>query len=97
MTFDNIDHEHYNYWSLTSLTNFFNQFEAKIVRVERISTHGGSIRIYIKRDKKTKIESIKWEKKVCKLKFFECLFAIEGDQIPFQGLGLRGCRNRFRV
>ncbi len=57
LTFDNIYHEHYNYWSLTSLTNFFNQFEAKIFRVERISTHGGSIRIYIKRDKKTKIEN----------------------------------------
>ena len=26
LTFDNIYHEHYNYWSLTSLVNFFNQF-----------------------------------------------------------------------
>ena len=24
LTFDNIYHEHYNYWSLTSLVNFFN-------------------------------------------------------------------------
>jgi len=24
LTFDNIYHEHYNYWSLTSLNNFFN-------------------------------------------------------------------------
>ena len=30
LTFDNIYHEHYNYWSLTSLTYFFNQFGAKI-------------------------------------------------------------------
>ena len=30
LTFDNIYHEHYNYWSLTSLVNFFNQFNAKI-------------------------------------------------------------------
>ncbi len=56
LTFDNIYHEHYNYWSLTSLINFFNQFEAKIYRAERINTHGGSIRVYIKRDKKVKIE-----------------------------------------
>ena len=26
LTFDNIYHEHYNYWSITSLVNFFNQF-----------------------------------------------------------------------
>ena len=57
LTFDNIYHEHYNYWSLTSLINFFNQFDAKIFRVERINTHGGSIRIYIKKDKKVKIEN----------------------------------------
>ncbi len=56
LTFDNIYHEHYNYWSLTSLINFFNQYDAKIYRAERINTHGGSIRIYIKKDKKVKIE-----------------------------------------
>ena len=57
MTFDNIYHEHYNYWSLTSLINFFNNFKVKIYRVEKIKTHGGSIRVYIKKDKKNlKIE-----------------------------------------
>ena len=56
LTFDNIYHEHYNYWSLTSLVYFFNQFEAKIFRSEKVDTHGGSIRIYIKKDKKIKIE-----------------------------------------
>ncbi len=57
LTFDNIYHEHYNYWSLTSLINFFNQFDAKIYKVERINTHGGSIRVYIKKGKKIKIEN----------------------------------------
>ncbi len=57
LTFDNIYHEHYNYWSLTSLINFFNQYEAKIYRAEKINTHGGSIRVYIKKDKKLKIEN----------------------------------------
>jgi nucleoside-diphosphate-sugar epimerase len=56
LTFDNIYHEHYNYWSLTSLVYFFNQFEAKIFRSEKVDTHGGSIRVYIKKDKKVKIE-----------------------------------------
>ena len=57
LTFDNIYHEHYNYWSLTSLINFFNQFNAKIFRAEKIDTHGGSLRIYIKKNKKIKIEN----------------------------------------
>jgi nucleoside-diphosphate-sugar epimerase len=57
LTFDNIYHEHYNYWSLTSLINFFNQFDAKIFRAEKVDTHGGSLRIYIKKEKKIKIES----------------------------------------
>ena len=57
LTFDNIYHEHYNYWSLTSLINFFKQFEAKIIKVERVNTHGGSLRVYIKKDNKAKIEN----------------------------------------
>ena len=56
LTFDNIYHEHYNYWSLTSLINFFDQFKAKIFKVEQINTHGGSLRIYIKKDIKVKID-----------------------------------------
>jgi nucleoside-diphosphate-sugar epimerase len=56
LTFDNIYHEHYNYWSLTSLVNFFNKFNSTIFKVEKINTHGGSIRVYIKQGKKVKIE-----------------------------------------
>ena len=56
LTFDNIYHEHYNYWSLTSLVTFFNQFQLKLFKAERINTHGGSLRIYLKKDKKIKIE-----------------------------------------
>ena len=57
LTFDNIYHEHYNYWSLTSLVYFFNQFKAKIYRSEKVDTHGGSIRIYVKKDQRVKIET----------------------------------------
>ena len=57
LTFDNIYHEHYNYWSLTSLVNFFNQFNATIFRSEKIDTHGGSLRIYVKKNKKVNIEA----------------------------------------
>jgi nucleoside-diphosphate-sugar epimerase len=57
LTFDNIYHEHYNYWSLTSLINFFNKYDSKIYRVEKIKTHGGSLRVYIKKSKNIKIEA----------------------------------------
>ena len=57
LTFDNIYHEHYNYWSLTSLVNFFKQFNSTIFKVQKINTHGGSIRIYIKKGKKIKTEN----------------------------------------
>ena len=56
LTFDNIYHEHYNYWSLTSLINFFKKFDSTIFRSEKVDTHGGSIRVYIKKGKKAKIE-----------------------------------------
>ncbi len=56
VTFDNIYHEHYNYWSLTSLTNFFTQFDAKIFKAEKIETHGGSLRVYISKDNTKKVE-----------------------------------------
>ncbi len=54
LTFDNIYHEHYNYWSLTSLVNFFDQFKAKIIKAEKVQTHGGSLRIYVKKSKNSK-------------------------------------------
>ena len=56
LTFDNIYHEHYNYWSLTSLINFFKKFDSTIFKSEKVDTHGGSIRVYIKKNKKTKID-----------------------------------------
>ena len=57
LTFDNIYHEHYNYWSLTSLNNFFKQLNATIFRSEKINTHGGSIRVYVSKEKNKKVES----------------------------------------
>ena len=56
LTFDNIYHEHYNYWSLTSLVTFFSRFKSKIYKAEKINTHGGSLRIYVKKNPKIQIE-----------------------------------------
>lgn len=50
LTFDNIYHEHFNYWSVTSLYHFFRKNGLHLVDVEHIDTHGGSIRVFISRD-----------------------------------------------
>lgn len=57
-SFDNIYHEHVNYWSLTTLVYFFKKINATVFDVEIIETHGGSIRVYVKNDfnNKYKIE-----------------------------------------
>lgn len=47
MTFDNIYHEHVNYWSVTALANFFDTLGLCMFHVEHIDTHGGSIRCFI--------------------------------------------------
>ena len=36
LTFDNIYHEHYNYWSLTSLVNFFKKFDGNIKDLKKL-------------------------------------------------------------
>lgn len=50
MTFDNIYHEHVNYWSVTSINNFFSKLGFCVYKVEHVNTHGGSIRVYVKRN-----------------------------------------------
>jgi hypothetical protein len=40
-------HEHFSYLSLVALLPIFDKFHLKIVRVESIPTHGGSLRIYV--------------------------------------------------
>jgi SAM-dependent methyltransferase len=45
--FDTIYHEHYSYLSMLALEPLFARHELRIVDVERLSTHGGSLRIYV--------------------------------------------------
>jgi len=56
LTFDNIYHEHYNYWSLTSIKNFINNLGGKIYKAEEVDTHGGSLRIYVCKNLNKKVD-----------------------------------------
>ncbi|GAH65613.1 unnamed protein product, partial [marine sediment metagenome] len=49
LTFDNIYHEHLFYYSAMALSDFFSSLGKQIVKIEHVDTHGGSIRVYIKR------------------------------------------------
>lgn len=45
--FDTIYHEHFSYLSIFSLRGLFNSHGLRIFRVEKLATHGGSLRVYV--------------------------------------------------
>ena len=51
VTFDNIYHEHVNYWCLIAIINFFEDSQMKVYKVKEVDTHGGSLRVYATKDK----------------------------------------------
>jgi SAM-dependent methyltransferase len=44
--FDTIYHEHFSYFSLLAIQETFRRHGLKVVDVERLATHGGSLRVY---------------------------------------------------
>ncbi len=49
MTFDGIYHEHLFHYSLTPLDFFFRKNGMQIFRVQVVSSHGGSLRVFVKK------------------------------------------------
>jgi len=45
--FDTIYHEHYSYLSITALLPIFAKYDLKIFNIEKLPTHGGSLRIFL--------------------------------------------------
>jgi hypothetical protein len=48
--FDTIYHEHYSYLSVLALEPLFLRHGLRIIDVEKLSTHGGSLRVYVGHD-----------------------------------------------
>ena len=46
-TFDLVYHEHLSYFSVTPLVSFFGSAGMNVFRVDHVSTHGGSIRVFV--------------------------------------------------
>lgn len=59
--FDNICHEHIEFYSLTSLENLLKRHEMEVIGVELNNVNGGSFRTYIKH-KRAKIKALEKEK-----------------------------------
>jgi len=51
--FDTIYHEHFSYFSLLTLQDLATRHDLKIIDVEELSTHGGSLRVYLARAEST--------------------------------------------
>jgi len=49
MNFDNVYHEHLSYFTLTSLKNFFERDGMKVFKAQRVNSHGGSLRVFVKK------------------------------------------------
>lgn len=46
MQFDTVYHEHFSYLSLIIVDRIFRKFDLKVFKVEKLETHGGSLRVY---------------------------------------------------
>ena len=49
LQFDTIYHEHYSYFSLTTLNRLFADHGLEVFDVDELTSHGGSLRVYVKR------------------------------------------------
>ena len=55
--FDTVYHEHMSYHAVFPLISFFKEFNLKVVDVEKISIHGGSIRVTVAKDSTSKVKN----------------------------------------
>lgn len=67
--FDLVYHEHLSYWAIKPLIALFKRFDMTLFDVEKVDSHGGSIRIFVKKNKslhktqKNIVNFLKLEKK----------------------------------
>lgn len=55
--FDTVYHEHLSYYAVSPLQVFFRRFSMKIINVEKVPTHGGSIRVFVSKEKSLYVQS----------------------------------------
>ena len=90
--FDTVYHEHLSYFSLGSLAAFLKRAGMKIIDVERVSTHGGSLRVFAakaasRRSVKTSVRTLLLDEKKKKLQSEE----------TYRRYGIRIQKNRAQL
>jgi novobiocin biosynthesis protein NovU/D-mycarose 3-C-methyltransferase len=78
--FDTVYHEHLSYFGIRPLMSLFRKFNMKIVDVERIGTHGGSIRVLVMRSHTPIIET----EKASQMIDLEHMFHMEDPETYFE-------------
>lgn len=48
--FDLVYHEHLSYWAVSPLITLFRRFKMVVFDIQKVNVHGGSIRVFIKKD-----------------------------------------------
>lgn len=66
VAYDQFYNEHIYVFSLLSIKNVLKKFNLEVFNIEKLKTHGGSIRYYIKRNKNSKLKISKSVKKQLK-------------------------------
>lgn len=55
--FDLVYHEHMSYWRIATLAKIFDRLDMRIFAVEKVTVHGGSVRVFVKKKStKRKVE-----------------------------------------
>ncbi len=69
LQYDTIYHEHHYYYSLESIQNLLQEYDLQIFDIDKLNIHGGSLRVYARKNKnklnksKKLVQEIKKEKK----------------------------------
>lgn len=93
--FDTIYHEHLSYFSLRPLKGLFESHHLKIVNVERVPIHGGTIMVFVSKEKASHEinESVdqlmlwEWKKRLHKITTYH-IFAERVEQVKVNLVGL---------
>lgn len=90
--FDTIYHEHYSYLSLEALKPIFIEHGLEIFQVETLTTHGGSLRIFVAPEGSRKIN----EKEINDIQVRELTWSPRSPRI-LQSLRMRALETKFNL
>ena len=105
--FDTIYHEHYSYLSLTAVRSIFEMNGLSIFDVEELTTHGGSLRVYVQNSNSGQFEltssvsrliNIEKDAGVCSLEYYnDFQYKVEKVKIDFLNFLIQAKKNGKKI